>query len=96
MVVTHGSRIIGASVLTFQRKAESHLLTGPCILVEYRNRGLATALLGESLMVLREAGVRSASGLTQAGSPTAEFLYPKFRSVCEPYPRTSAPDRVAG
>ncbi len=96
LLVTHGSRIIGASVLNLHREAESHLLTGPCILVEYRNRGLATALLGESLLALREAGVQTAHGLTQTDSPTAQFLYPKFRSLCEPYPRAGTPDRVAG
>src|SRR5438874_2159359 len=43
LVITHGSRIIGASVLDVRKDAENHLLSGPAILNEYRNRGLGSA-----------------------------------------------------
>lgn len=85
MVVTHGNRVIGASGLLTSRDAENHLLTGPCILIEYRNRGLATALLAESLVFLRDSGLTSAFGLTKKDSPTAKFLYTKFGSTNAPY-----------
>lgn len=93
LVVTHGSRIIGASALTMARDADNHLLTGPCILMEYRNRGLATALLAQSLLTLRDAGATTAHGLTKAASQTAQFIYSKFGSVNQPHedePRLAA------
>ncbi len=85
MVVTHGARVIAASALTANRDAENHLLTGPCILMEYRNRGLATALLAQSLMALRDAGLSRAYGVTKQNCPTSEFVYTKFGSFSEPY-----------
>ena len=94
LVITHGSRIIGASVLTTRRDAENHLLTGPCILVEYHNRGLATALLAESLLALRDAGVKTAYGMTVQNAPTGQFVYSKFDSTSTLYPQ-AAPDLVA-
>ncbi len=94
LVVTHGSRIIGVSVLTTRRDAENHLLTGPCILMEYHNRGLATALLAQSLLVLRDAGIKTAYGMTVQNAPTGQFVYSKFDSTSALYPQ-SAPDLVA-
>jgi ribosomal protein S18 acetylase RimI-like enzyme len=85
MVVTHGNRVIGASALNTGRDADNHLLTGPCILIEYRNRGLATALLAESLVFLRDLGMTQANALTKQDSPTAKFLYTKFGSKSTPY-----------
>lgn len=81
LLVTHGSRIIGASVLSTAPDAENHLLTGPCLSMEYRNRGLATALLAESLLALREAGLSTARGITKHGSTAAQFIYSKFGST---------------
>lgn len=94
LVITHGSRIIGASVLTLRRDAENHLLTGPCVLMEYHNRGLGTALLAESLLVLRDSGVKSAYGMTVQNAPTGQFVYSKFNSTSALYP-SAAPDLVA-
>jgi GNAT superfamily N-acetyltransferase len=59
MVVRHGSRIIGVSVLDTRGDAPNHLTTGPCVLQEYRGRGLGSALLRASLAGLREASRRS-------------------------------------
>ncbi len=64
--------------------AENHLSPGPCVLMEYRNRGLGTALLGESLRQLREAGLSRAAALTKSNAPVAKFLYPKFNGVLTP------------
>lgn len=85
VVATHGSRVIGASALTTHPEAENHLLTGPCILMEYRNRGLATALLAESLIALRDANVPIARGLTKQNSAASQFVYSKFDSTSEPF-----------
>jgi len=93
IVLTHGSRIIGASTLTFDPDAESHLLSGPCVLVEYRNRGLATALLAQSLTALRDAGLTIAHGLTRLNSLTADCIYTKFNSSG---PYEIKPDLAAG
>lgn len=78
MVVQHGSRVIGASVLDFTEAASTHLITGPCILHEYRSRGLGTALLLESLRRLRAEGLRQAAGIARVNSTVARFVYPKF------------------
>lgn len=85
LVVTHGSRIIGASILSTDPAAANHLVSGPCILNEYRNRGLATALLYESLAALKQAGLKRAGGVTKIGTLAAKFLYLKFGSAVEPY-----------
>lgn len=85
LVVTHGARIIGASAMATWPDAENHLLTGPCISMEYRNRGLGTALLAQSLLTLKQAGVKVATGLTRLNTPTEKFLYAKFDSVSTPY-----------
>ena len=65
LTLRHGLRIIGAAILMPDCGAENHLAPGPCVLMEYRNRGLGTALLGESLRQLREAGLTRASARTQ-------------------------------
>jgi ribosomal protein S18 acetylase RimI-like enzyme len=84
LVLTHGARIIGASTLSLTPTDAVHLLSGPCILVEYRNRGLGTALLAESLRHLAEAGLEKAAGMTRKGVPAAKFVYPKFGGHSEP------------
>jgi predicted N-acetyltransferase YhbS len=85
LVVTHGSRIIGASVLDIAKDSENHLVTGPSVLVEYRNRGLGSALLYQSLQFLHDHEVEFARGLTKNHAPAAKFLYPKFASTAEEY-----------
>jgi len=80
LVVAHGARIIGASGLASEPEAENHLLTGPCISMEYRNRGLGKALLAESLLRLKKAGVATARGSTKQGAAPSRILYSKFGS----------------
>ncbi len=85
LVVTHGTRVIGASTLDADKEAECHLLSGPCILNEYRNRGIGTELLFQSLAALRDAGFEKARGITKSNVPMAKFVYTKFNSVGEPW-----------
>ena len=85
LVITHGTRIIAASALDHEQNSESHLITGPCVLNEYRNRGLGSGLLYQSLITLREAGIKRAYGVSKDNVPAAKFLYPKFESVRETY-----------
>ncbi|MFZ0708470.1 MAG: GNAT family N-acetyltransferase [Terrimicrobiaceae bacterium] len=85
VIVQHGSRIIGASILNTDVAAESHLTTGPCVLHEYRGRGLGTLLLKASLAALRDAGLPRAYGVARDRTAAARFLYPKFGGSCEPW-----------
>lgn len=85
LVVTHGTRIIGASALDVNRDAECHLVSGPCILNEYRNRGIGSELLFQSLSALREGGFETARAITKSNVPIAKFVYTKFNSVAEPW-----------
>jgi hypothetical protein len=84
LALRHGLRMIGASILIPAPAAENHLSPGPCVLMEYRNRGLGTALLGESLRRLRAAGLSRAIGHTKSNAPVAKFLYPKFNGMLAP------------
>src|SRR2546421_12489472 len=55
LALRHGTRIIGATVISTDPAADSHLIPGPCVLMEYRNRGFGTALLKASFELLRGA-----------------------------------------
>jgi len=85
LVITHGQRIIAASALDTEMDAEAHLLSGPCVLVEYRNRGLGTVLLHASLVQLRNSGLNRVYGFCKDTAPTSKFVYPKFGSTSEIY-----------
>jgi N-acetylglutamate synthase-like GNAT family acetyltransferase len=85
LVVTHGTRVIGASPLDPNKEAECHLVSGPCVLNEYRNRGIGTELLFQSLSALREAGFETVRAITKSNVPVAKFVYTKFNSVSEPW-----------
>jgi predicted N-acetyltransferase YhbS len=84
LVITHGPRIIAASVLNTEPDADSNLVSGPCVLAEYCNRGLGTALLHASLKQLADAGLTQAAGVTKENSAACKFLYPKFASEGAP------------
>jgi GNAT superfamily N-acetyltransferase len=85
LVVTHGQRIIAASALNSTADAVVHLVSGPCVLPEYRNRGIGTALLYESLMYLKTAGLERATGISKEQAPAAKFVYTKFSSESQPF-----------
>ncbi len=84
LALRHGLRIIGAAILIPDPTAEDHLSPGPCVLMEYRNRGLGSALLGESLRQLREAGLTRAGARAGGNSLVAKFLYLKFNGTRAP------------
>ena len=84
LALRHGARIIGASILSPDSVRENHLVPGPCVLVEYRNRSFGTGLLEHSLQALREAGVTRAIAASKENAPVAKFLYPKFNGVLTP------------
>jgi hypothetical protein len=88
LALLHGTRIIGCSVLDMEEDAANHLITGPCILHEYRSRGLGSQVLLASLLTMREAGLRKALGITRDKTTSARFIYPKYGGVPEPW----APD----
>lgn len=79
LFVQHGNRVIAVSVYDCEPEDGSvHLVSGPCVLVEYRNRGIGAALLGATLDALRGRGVEKAIGQTRPNSPSAKFIAPKF------------------
>jgi len=84
LALRHGLRIIGATVLSLDPDADNHLAPGPCVLMEYRNRGFGTYLLEDSLKSLREAGLTRATGIARENAPVAKFLYRKFNGVAAP------------
>jgi len=97
-VIAHGSRIIALSVFSTQPDAENHLLSGPCVLHEYRSRGLATFLTAATLYALRDIGLTQAFGLAKNNSSLARYVYPKFpgsKDIYEMGPR-SEPRLTAG
>lgn len=85
LVLTHGTRIIGASILAPEAEVPISLVSGPCILAEYRNRGLGTALLGASLAFLSESGLETATAVTKKNITVSKFVYPKLGGKSEPY-----------
>jgi hypothetical protein len=89
IVLRHGVRIIGASVISIDADTDSHLVPGPCLLMEYRNRGFGTALLKASFNVLRDAGITMATAITRANVPVTTFLYPKFNGIVSPVETSS-------
>jgi GNAT superfamily N-acetyltransferase len=87
LALQHGARIVGGTLLMTDPDAPAQLVPGPCILMEYRNRGLGTLLLCSALRHLRDAGMIRACARTRENSPAARFLYPKFggqSSLIEP------------
>jgi predicted N-acetyltransferase YhbS len=81
LVAMHGQRIIGASAFTTEMDAESHLISGPCVFMEYHNRGLGSALLYHTLNHLKNSGLEQVHGVTKDNVAMAKFLYPKFGST---------------
>ncbi len=88
LTLRHGQRIIGAAVLHPQESAPEHFSIGPTLLIEYRNRGLGTFLLHQSLEWLRDAGMNRVSAVSIDYAPVTKFLYPKFGAVMTPVDRT--------
>lgn len=85
LALRHGVRIIGAAVVSAEPETDLHLIPGPCISMEYRNRGFGTRLLEQSLTRLREAGLREAAGVAKENAPVTKFLYTKFNATATPH-----------
>jgi N-acetylglutamate synthase-like GNAT family acetyltransferase len=85
LVITHGNRTIGASLIKPSPEISNHLLSGPCISSEYRSRGFGSLLLKESLLVVAKHGISKVFGITRSQSPAAKFVYPKFGGTSENY-----------
>src|SRR5207253_7750793 len=77
LALHHGGRIVGGTLLMTDPDAPAQLVPGPCILMEYRNRGLGTLLLSSALHHLRDAGTTRACARTRESSPAARFFNPK-------------------
>ena len=88
LALRHGTRIIGAAVISTEAEADMHLIPGPCVSMEYRNRGFGTRLLEQALSRLREAGLPAAAGVAKENLPVSKFLYPKFNATSSPYDST--------
>jgi GNAT superfamily N-acetyltransferase len=96
IVLQHGSRIIGSSVLNTEEDSENHLASGPCILHEYRSRGLGSLLLQASLRALAATGLNRACGVTRDKTTAARFVYPKFGGQASPCtPDWQIPTKIA-
>jgi hypothetical protein len=76
LLLMDGRRIVGASGVN--PSGSPQLVTGICIVEEYRCRGYGTALLYATLKHLSNAGLMEATGITQDGVASARHLYPKF------------------
>lgn len=86
VVILHGIRIVAASALSSEIAGEANLLSGPCVLPEYCNRGLGSALLHESLVQCAHAGLPRAHGISRDNTLASRFVYSKFgstRADCE-------------
>ncbi len=87
LFVQHGNRVIGASAyLPHSGEDGVHLVSGPCVLTEYQNRGIGAALLAGTLEALRSHGLTEAVGQTRPNSPSAKFLCSKFGGQAEILP----------
>ena len=83
LVLEDGKRIVGASVILPDASAARQLVSGICVLEEYRCRGSATGLLWRSLKLLADKDLGTASVVTRSNLPACKFLYPKFGSSRE-------------
>jgi hypothetical protein len=70
--------VIAASAYDPDPENGIHLITGPCVLIEYRSRGIGGALLHATLEVLRARGLQEAVGQTRPGTTSFKFLCSKF------------------
>jgi len=85
LLLCDGQRAVGASLLDMSEDADSHLLTGPCISSEYRNRKLGTLLFDASLRHLKEAGLRHANAIAKKRCTATRYLYPRYGAQVREY-----------
>jgi len=85
LVIQKGNRLIAASLLDPDPVSANHLVGGPAVTMEYRNRGIGSQLLRESLAALRDRGLSTATGVTRDKTVAARHVYTKFGSLSEPF-----------
>jgi ribosomal protein S18 acetylase RimI-like enzyme len=85
LLLRKGNRPVSASLLDPDPEAPHHMVSGPCVTMEYRNRGIGSLMLAESLRALGNAGLAVVRGITRSGTVSARFIYPKFGSSIEPW-----------
>lgn len=83
IALRHGQRIIGCVIVSEDAAAPGNLAPGPCVSIEYRNRGFGSHLLAFALQYLRGRGLTHAVGITRASANAARSLYAKFGGVAE-------------
>lgn len=83
LLLRKGNRPVAASLLDPDPEAPHHLISGPCVTMEYRNRGIGSLMLAESLRALGNAGLPVVRGITREGTVSGRFIYPKFGSSRE-------------
>jgi len=83
LVIPKGNRMIAASLLDPLPESPSQLVSGPSVLMEYRNRGIGSRLLHASLATLVEEGVTNPAGITRDKTVSAKHVYPKFGGTFE-------------
>ena len=93
LVVPKGNRIIAASLLDPEPGA-LNIVSGPLVLMEYRNRGIGSLLLHSSFTALRGYGLETARGITRRNSGVARHVYSKFGGVWEPAVFESPEERL--
>lgn len=83
IALRHGQRIIGCVMISDDPASSNNLAPGPCVSMEYRNRGFGTQLLAAALEFLRAKGVTQAVAATRASANAARSLYAKFGGIAE-------------
>jgi len=83
IALRHGQRIIGCVIVSEDPAAPGNLAPGPCVSIEYRNRGFGSQLLAAALEFLRGKGGTHAIAVTRASANAARSLYAKFGGVAE-------------
>jgi GNAT superfamily N-acetyltransferase len=83
LVIPKGNRMIAASLIDPSSETAFHLVSGPCVLMEYRNRGIGSRLLHASLAALAEAGVTNPNGITRDKTVASKYVFPKFGGSSE-------------
>lgn len=83
LAVYHGDRMIAGTVYLLKEEEPVQLVSGPCVLSEYRNRGIGLWLLQYSLYDLQSQGVKKVSGICKQHSILGKYLYPKFGGAGE-------------
>ena len=84
LVMPRGNRLVAASLMDPDPASPNHLVSGPAVTMEYRNRGYATHLLSASLLALEATGLTEIRGVTRERTSSVRHIYPKFGSEAIP------------